>query len=383
MNIRHWLIPALLLPLLPACSTPEAMHAKSVRSLLEARRENVVIQKYDLSCGAAALATMLTYQYGDRVTEREAALGMLRHTSAELVRQRLGFSLLDLKRYAMSRGFTADGYTDLTVDDLVNFGPTIVPVQLRGVSHFVIFRGVQGDRVLLADPAFGNRTMPVATFEQIWEGRIGFTISRTDGRPAPNLLAATRADFWASSGQMHLAAPVPPADAAADAAAGATDQTPATVLPVSRAEPQPGAAAAPAPAPAPAPAGEASVSAGPHNKTKPAPASVSIPTPASQAELVSHAAPHPAAASAPAPASQAPAVSLAAPHPAAASAPAAGPAGQNSAVWQANIQPAVASVSSWSLPTTAQPIVTAVSQPDFPSATTPALAWLPTLLVGF
>jgi uncharacterized protein len=41
-----------------------------VKSLLERRQERVVVQKWELSCGAAALATLLNCQHGDRVSER-------------------------------------------------------------------------------------------------------------------------------------------------------------------------------------------------------------------------------------------------------------------------------------------------------------------------
>ena len=259
MKTRRWLIPAILFPLLPACSAPDVTHAQAVRSLLEARQDKVVIQKYDLSCGAAALATVLTYQHGDKVTEREAAAGMLRHTSIAQVQKRLGFSLLDLKRYAQSRGFTADGYSDLTVDDLLTFGPTIVPINVRGFSHFVIFRGMQGDRVLLADPAYGNRSMPAETFEKMWENRIGFTISRTDNKPAPNMLAASESDFWASSGPLRTAAPVVVAETATPPATPPADQ--ASVVAVSTPETQPAAAGAPASSQAATPASQASVAA--------------------------------------------------------------------------------------------------------------------------
>ena len=37
------------------------------------RHDNVVVQEWDLSCGAAALATILNYQYDDPVSEREIA----------------------------------------------------------------------------------------------------------------------------------------------------------------------------------------------------------------------------------------------------------------------------------------------------------------------
>ena len=101
------------------------------------------------------------------MTEREVAAGMLHFTTVNRVRAQLGFSLLDLKRFAESRGFTADGYGNMTLRDLVETGPAIVPGPAR-FNHFVVFRGIQGDRVLLADPAWGNRTMQIPYFMNIW-----------------------------------------------------------------------------------------------------------------------------------------------------------------------------------------------------------------------
>jgi predicted double-glycine peptidase len=164
--------------------------------MLEARQDKVVIQKYDISCGAAALATVLTYGEGDRVTEPEVATGLLAHTSAALVRQRQGFSLLDLKQFVQRRGLSADGYSGLTIDDLTGLGAVIVPIQVNGFSHFVVFRGISGDRVLLADPAYGNRTMQVGYFTSIWEGNVGFTVARADGSPIKNGLVPQPSDFW-------------------------------------------------------------------------------------------------------------------------------------------------------------------------------------------
>ena len=48
-----------------------------------------------LSCGAAALATVLTYSLNDPVSEHEAAKGMLKMTEPLKVKYRGGFSLLD------------------------------------------------------------------------------------------------------------------------------------------------------------------------------------------------------------------------------------------------------------------------------------------------
>lgn len=177
---------------------------RSVKSLFEMRRENVVVQQWDLSCGAAALTTLLNYQHGDFVTEKEVANALMSRPeyvkSPGLVTIRQGFSLLDLKRYADARGYKGVGYGKLTFDDLIKKAPIIVPVNIFGYNHFVIFRGMLGNRVLLADPAWGNRTMLVELFENIridfpQIGKVGFVISRLDGIEPLNLLAANASEF--------------------------------------------------------------------------------------------------------------------------------------------------------------------------------------------
>ena len=178
--------------------------ARSVTSLLEIRRENVVIQKWDLSCGAAALATLLNYQQGDFVTEKEIAKSLMSRPEyikyPGLVTARQGFSLLDLKRYVDGRGYKGNGYGKLTFEDLLKKAPIIVPVSIFGYNHFVIFRGMQGNRVLLADPAWGNRTMLVEAFENLridfpQIGKVGFMIARLDGAEPLNNLAPKAKEF--------------------------------------------------------------------------------------------------------------------------------------------------------------------------------------------
>jgi predicted double-glycine peptidase len=168
---------------------------KSVRTFIELQRDKVVRQQWDLSCGAATLATILAYQHGDPIPERAIAEAMLERTESELVQARMGFSLLDLKRFAESRGYVATGYADLTLADLVEFRPAIVPIKLTTFDHFVVFRGRQGDRVLLADPSYGNRIMHVATFEKVWRDNIAFIVQRRDGATPPDRLSARPEDF--------------------------------------------------------------------------------------------------------------------------------------------------------------------------------------------
>jgi uncharacterized protein len=175
-----------------------------VNSLLEMRHENVVIQKWDLSCGAAALATLLRYQLADSVSEREVAKGLISRAEyiarPELVRIREGFSMLDLKRYVETRGYKGEGYGKLEFEDLIERAPIIVPIKSHGYNHFVVFRGARGNRVLLADPAWGNRTMSTERFMRSWIefptiGRSGFVALQSDGRPLPNRLTPRLNEF--------------------------------------------------------------------------------------------------------------------------------------------------------------------------------------------
>jgi uncharacterized protein len=97
------------LGLLLFASVAGAQDPTPVRSLLEMRQKNVVVQQWDTSCGAAALATLLKYQHGLAVSEKQVAEAMLRKGDPLKVKMRGGFSLLDLKRYADARGLEGVG----------------------------------------------------------------------------------------------------------------------------------------------------------------------------------------------------------------------------------------------------------------------------------
>jgi uncharacterized protein len=175
-----------------------------VRSLIEMRTDRVVLQQWDISCAAGALATILNYQHGDPVSERDIALALMRRpeylADPGLVRRRMGFSLLDLKRYVDARGYRGTGFGRLELRHLEERAPIMVPIDTHGYNHFVVFRGRLGNGVLLADPAFGNRTMTVDRFMRAWIvypalGRVGFVVERNDGRALPNRLGPEPREF--------------------------------------------------------------------------------------------------------------------------------------------------------------------------------------------
>jgi len=175
-----------------------------VTSLLELRQRNVVVQQWDLSCGAAALSTILRYQHGLDVTEKEVATEMIGRQeyidNPDLLIIKQGFSLLDLRRYVIKRGMSGDGYGNMTLEELIELGVSIVPLGLDGYNHFVVFRGIVGNRVLLADPAWGNRTIPLEKFLSSWiefgdVGRVAFAVSKKGPSKSLNKLLPTTLDF--------------------------------------------------------------------------------------------------------------------------------------------------------------------------------------------
>ncbi|MCZ2856650.1 MAG: C39 family peptidase [Candidatus Bathyarchaeota archaeon] len=177
---------------------------RPVTSVMEIRRHNVVLQQWELSCAAAALATVLRYQHGVPFTERSVALGLINRQeyleNPELVRLRQGFSLLDLKRFVDGLGFEGIGLGQLAFSDLLERAPIIVPVNLNGYPHFVVFRGATQNRVLLADPAFGNVTMLLSRFIDGWIDyrdihHVGFVVTKSGTLASPGLLLARAHDF--------------------------------------------------------------------------------------------------------------------------------------------------------------------------------------------
>lgn len=156
---------------------------KSVLSLQEIRNEGVTRQRWDISCGAAALSTLLTYQFNDPTPETDIVVWMLHRTNPELVKARHGFSLLDMKHFAQARGYTADGFSDMSMDELASQkSAVIVPIRLKGFDHFVVVKGVVNDRIFLADPGFGNVSMKADRFQRLWKNGIVFIVHPPDER---------------------------------------------------------------------------------------------------------------------------------------------------------------------------------------------------------
>ncbi len=142
-----------------------------VASWRQTRLAGTLLQQYDFSCGSAAVATLLTHHYGLPASESAVFERMYAQGDQAKIRQE-GFSMLDLKRALATYGLQADGF-EQPLDKLQQAGlPAIVLISENGYQHFVVIKGLTGDRVLIGDPAKGTRAMSRRGFDEVWRNRL-------------------------------------------------------------------------------------------------------------------------------------------------------------------------------------------------------------------
>lgn len=165
-------------------------------SMLERRFHTVIRQRYDFSCGSAALATLLRFHYGVRADESGVFDGMWREGDQKLIKVR-GFSLLDMKRYLGAVGLAAEGYR-VKLDQISGTGvPGIALTVTEGYRHFIVIKGVTADEVLVGDPSRGLIVYSRKRFEEIWDG-LYFVVTTA---PAVGKTSFNRHSQWARVGR--------------------------------------------------------------------------------------------------------------------------------------------------------------------------------------
>lgn len=172
--------------------TPLGDVSLRVLSMQELKFAGVVRQRFDFSCGSAALATLLRL-YGIGGSEADSFRGMWADGDRAQIRK-LGFSLLDMKRYLAGRGLVANGYK-VSLDAIAEAElPGIALITTRGYRHFVVLMGVDDDEVLVADPALGLRVERRDHFAASWNG-VYFAI---DGEPRGSKARFNQPRQWAA-----------------------------------------------------------------------------------------------------------------------------------------------------------------------------------------
>ena len=137
----------------------------------ELRQRNIVMQKRDYSCGAAAMATVLRYYWGDDVTEDKILIVLLATLTPDETKDRFkhGLAISDLRRTAVKMGYQSSIGT-MSLENLAGARlPLIIPLKVEEQDHFVVYRGMAAGRVYLADPIRGNVRPTITEFRQQWQ----------------------------------------------------------------------------------------------------------------------------------------------------------------------------------------------------------------------
>lgn len=152
-------------------------------SYKELKERQVVMQKLDYSCGAATLATIAKYYWGDNVGE-EKFIHLIRKlglTEAEIKdRIEKGLTLTDLRDLANLAGYEASmgkvEFSELAQAKV----PVIVGITVNKHDHFVVFRGTDNAWAYLADPIRGNIRTPIPLFLEQWQKNAILVFAKPD-----------------------------------------------------------------------------------------------------------------------------------------------------------------------------------------------------------
>jgi predicted double-glycine peptidase len=155
---------------------------KYAKSWTELKKENIVMQQRDYSCGAAALATIMRYHLKEDVTELGLLLEVVRMLTPEEMQERIknGLSISDLRRLAVRTGHQASigkvEFKDLREVKV----PLVVGLIVNGFDHFAVYRGTDDQYVYLADPARGHVRTPIPEFLKQWQKNTILVVVKKD-----------------------------------------------------------------------------------------------------------------------------------------------------------------------------------------------------------
>lgn len=161
-----------------------------MRTWKEMRDADITKQRFDYSCGAAALAGLLAMQFDLETNELDII---------DRIGVKPAFSMADLARVAAELGFRPAGLL-LDYETLVRFQrPVIVYLNYWDDGHFSVLKAIDEHGVWLADPAWGNSRMRRDRFERFWLGK---------GETRGKVLAVLPASY-SSDAPLPMLAPMP------------------------------------------------------------------------------------------------------------------------------------------------------------------------------
>ncbi len=174
------------------------------------RARNIVLQQRDYSCGAAALATLLRYYWGEPIEEIDVIKEIEAMLTPEELRDRVQNGSLD------HRLATDGGQARLSIGHRHDDGrklkeskvPVIVALDQDKYNHFVVIRAFYGGYAYLADPIRGIRAnYGKRIYEPVDQEHLARRHSQRanaiDGFATRHLPGRDRSDLFESSDDSH------------------------------------------------------------------------------------------------------------------------------------------------------------------------------------
>jgi predicted double-glycine peptidase len=125
-----------------------------------------ILESFPMSCGPAALSTILTYYLKRPTTEREimriAGTNGDSYTNFEQLARAAAFFNIRTKIVQLN--------TARLLQQLTKSNTPIIALIYVPQGHFVDVIGREGENLLISDPYSGNRIITVSEFTKVWFG---------------------------------------------------------------------------------------------------------------------------------------------------------------------------------------------------------------------
>jgi predicted double-glycine peptidase len=148
--------------------------SEKIKSFKEIKYLDINRQTAEFTCGIAVLSTLFNY-YGISTTEEEITNEFFK----KMVEEKRGITFLDMKEYAISKGFEAYGYK-MNYSGLIKIvGETSLPIIVhmkynfpeKEVKHFgLIICNIGDDWLVLDDTEVGRKIVSKDKFLSLWTG---------------------------------------------------------------------------------------------------------------------------------------------------------------------------------------------------------------------
>lgn len=132
------------------------------------RGAGIIRQTSELTCGPAAIASLLTFYFDDATSEDEIA-------KLSGTYQKRTSTLLGLRNACLAKGYEADGYQMSFTQLIQEVEESGIPVLVHFKEpslHYALVLGQVDDFVLVSDPAVGHVSLDTADFMRRWDNKV-------------------------------------------------------------------------------------------------------------------------------------------------------------------------------------------------------------------